>query len=298
MTTPETENCPICQDELKNESTIRTLPCSHKFHKDCIQKWIEMRNLCPLCKKIADTSQPVRELDDDRTDLTQQMIDNLIHGSINQSGVDFWMRMLQGFPMSSLGGFVTINRLTRQFDDGESEIMIEDVFSSPIQSFDLFDEFSRSPFEFTGNPYPSLLPRPRHLNRFSESQRPIPSARTSGDTRISESNVGSPSGSGNRRESGRNNGSSIRYSPYSMHPPPLSHLSSSQTNLQSHSHLDCPYQAQCANCYIIGCTHVIKRCGRCRQIRYCSRECQESNWPQHRDWCNAHRQQNSEEKKE
>ena len=279
-TEPEIENCPICQDELKDDSTIRTLPCNHKFHQDCIQKWIEMRNLCPLCKQVADTSQPVRELDDDRTDLTQQMIDNLIHGSINQSGINFWMQMLQGIPMSSIGGIMIRNRLSRQLDGGEAEIIIEDVFSGPfsgpfsgqipdsIQNLDLFGEFGRLPFEFTGQPQP----RPTQPSRPATARRPI---RVSGR----EGNIG-------------------RYSPYSTQSPTIQPIETRQTSLSDHSHADCPHQAQCANCYVIGCTHIIKRCGRCRQIRYCSRECQEANWPQHRDWCNAHRQQNREEKKE
>jgi hypothetical protein len=302
MTTPEIENCPICQDELKDESTIQTLPCNHKFHKDCIQKWIEMRNLCPLCKKVADTSQPVRELDDDRTDLTQQMIDNLILGSINQSGVNFWVRMLQGFPMSGLGGVMIRNRISDHIDDEKAEIFIEDIFSGPmIQSFDLFDEFSRIPFEFTEGPHGS---HPSQPNRLSATQRLSSFTRTN-NTGGSESSGDASRGIRNNR----NHGDNIRYFPYPIqtpvrHPPiqqtPVRHSSIQQT----YSHSDCPHQAQCANCYIIGCTHVIKRCGRCRQIRYCSRECQESNWPQHRDWCNAHRQQQQqqqqhrEEKKE
>lgn len=279
MATSEVETCPICQDELKDEPTIRTLPCNHKFHKDCIQKWIEMRNLCPLCKQVADTTQPVRELDDDRPDLTQQMIDNLIHGAINQSGINFWMQMLQGLPMSNLGGIMIRNRLSRQLDGGEAEIIVEDIFSGPfsrhipdsMRNLDLFGEFDRLPFEFTGQPPSQPQPQQSQLPHLFTTRRPI-----------------------FRPEMSGRGGSTGRYSPYSVQSPENQPIDTRP----HHSHTDCPHRAQCANCYVIGCTHIIKRCGRCRQIRYCSRECQESNWPQHRDWCNVHRQQTREEKKE
>ena len=43
--------CTICQDEFKNGDEIRTLPCFHKFHKDCIDKWLDRSSVCPICKK-------------------------------------------------------------------------------------------------------------------------------------------------------------------------------------------------------------------------------------------------------
>ena len=44
--------CPICQNAIKtNTEIIRELGCSHVFHLDCIDKWLLMKNQCPLCKK-------------------------------------------------------------------------------------------------------------------------------------------------------------------------------------------------------------------------------------------------------
>ena len=50
------QDCCMCQEELKVNQHIITLPCMHSFHSKCdecigIEKWLETSNLCPLCKK-------------------------------------------------------------------------------------------------------------------------------------------------------------------------------------------------------------------------------------------------------
>lgn len=49
----EGESCTICLDEIKKNEIIRTLPCSHIFHKVCIDKWFEKKQVCPNCNQSA-----------------------------------------------------------------------------------------------------------------------------------------------------------------------------------------------------------------------------------------------------
>jgi hypothetical protein len=43
--------CSICLSELCNDSTpVQMRSCSHLFHRDCIQTWINVRRTCPLCR--------------------------------------------------------------------------------------------------------------------------------------------------------------------------------------------------------------------------------------------------------
>lgn len=48
------ETCAICLEEYVNEAQIGTMKnCGHKYHADCIKKWLLMKNLCPICKAPA-----------------------------------------------------------------------------------------------------------------------------------------------------------------------------------------------------------------------------------------------------
>lgn len=47
----ENECCPICIDPYRASEVVRTLVCSHEFHKDCIDPWLLENRTCPMCKK-------------------------------------------------------------------------------------------------------------------------------------------------------------------------------------------------------------------------------------------------------
>lgn len=47
--------CSICKCDYMNLEKIRTLPCFHSFHMECIDPWLAIKNFCPLCKnKVAE----------------------------------------------------------------------------------------------------------------------------------------------------------------------------------------------------------------------------------------------------
>ncbi|CAH9107615.1 unnamed protein product [Cuscuta epithymum] len=51
--------CCICQEEYALGDEIGKLECEHRYHLGCIQKWLRMKNWCPICKASADrSSQP------------------------------------------------------------------------------------------------------------------------------------------------------------------------------------------------------------------------------------------------
>jgi hypothetical protein len=46
----EEDFCSICQDTIKKGSIIRKINCSHFFHAECCDKWLETNKKCPTCR--------------------------------------------------------------------------------------------------------------------------------------------------------------------------------------------------------------------------------------------------------
>lgn len=47
----EKESCPVCCDELVFKKKAVKLPsCGHFFHKKCIEEWVKVKPVCPICK--------------------------------------------------------------------------------------------------------------------------------------------------------------------------------------------------------------------------------------------------------
>jgi hypothetical protein len=46
-------SCAVCQESAVTDEKLRTLPCLHRFHVDCIDTWLAMATTCPVCKTSA-----------------------------------------------------------------------------------------------------------------------------------------------------------------------------------------------------------------------------------------------------
>ncbi|KAL4188655.1 hypothetical protein AMTRI_Chr08g161460 [Amborella trichopoda] len=45
-------DCVICWDSLVENDIVRELPpCSHIFHRQCIDKWFQRHSCCPICRR-------------------------------------------------------------------------------------------------------------------------------------------------------------------------------------------------------------------------------------------------------
>jgi hypothetical protein len=43
--------CLVCQEDYEIGNLLRTLPCHHAYHKDCIDKWLSQKPTCPVCHR-------------------------------------------------------------------------------------------------------------------------------------------------------------------------------------------------------------------------------------------------------
>ncbi|GJM99076.1 hypothetical protein PR202_ga16141 [Eleusine coracana subsp. coracana] len=42
--------CCICLTKYGDDDELRELPCKHFFHVQCVDKWLKINAVCPLCK--------------------------------------------------------------------------------------------------------------------------------------------------------------------------------------------------------------------------------------------------------
>ncbi|KAL3109393.1 hypothetical protein niasHT_015238 [Heterodera trifolii] len=42
--------CAICLGAYEIGDKVRTLPCEHQFHSECVDEWIKKHNNCPSCR--------------------------------------------------------------------------------------------------------------------------------------------------------------------------------------------------------------------------------------------------------
>ena len=57
----ETENnntCSICLDNMSENKVKLNCDCNYFYHQNCIDRWKEIRNECPICKKVLDNDEP------------------------------------------------------------------------------------------------------------------------------------------------------------------------------------------------------------------------------------------------
>jgi hypothetical protein len=82
-TTNENLNqCSVCLENINVGESCVTLECNHKFHVQCIERWCERHNTCPVCRhQIEEPQQNVQR--------TQRIIVNnisTVHMTVNYEG--------------------------------------------------------------------------------------------------------------------------------------------------------------------------------------------------------------------
>ncbi len=56
--------CGICRDDLISD--LKTLPCKHVFHAECIDSWTARCNQCPFCRRqVEENKEDVPESDEE-----------------------------------------------------------------------------------------------------------------------------------------------------------------------------------------------------------------------------------------
>ncbi|KAA8549297.1 hypothetical protein F0562_000981 [Nyssa sinensis] len=62
--------CSICLEQVNRGELVRSLPCLHQFHANCIDPWLRQQGTCPVCKLTVGSGwQESRESETDGDDM-------------------------------------------------------------------------------------------------------------------------------------------------------------------------------------------------------------------------------------
>ncbi|KAL6661938.1 hypothetical protein ACP70R_001322 [Stipagrostis hirtigluma subsp. patula] len=50
------EQCVICRVEFEEGESLVGLPCKHSYHSECINQWLQLNKVCPMCSSEVSTS--------------------------------------------------------------------------------------------------------------------------------------------------------------------------------------------------------------------------------------------------
>ncbi|XP_052197951.1 E3 ubiquitin-protein ligase SDIR1-like [Diospyros lotus] len=50
--------CTICLEQVNMGELVRSLPCLHQFHTNCIDPWLRQQGTCPVCKLAVGSGWP------------------------------------------------------------------------------------------------------------------------------------------------------------------------------------------------------------------------------------------------
>ena len=57
-TSDQDDGCTICLVQMEPNDLVKELMCSHCFHKDCLDTWLNVSTVCPMCRQEV---QPFRD---------------------------------------------------------------------------------------------------------------------------------------------------------------------------------------------------------------------------------------------
>ncbi|GLT27655.1 hypothetical protein SLA2020_026370 [Shorea laevis] len=84
----EEGECVVCLEEWGAGEVVKEMPCNHRFHGECIEKWLGIHGSCPVCryKMPVDEEEAGKEREDERRRVEREIWVSFSLGGERRSG--------------------------------------------------------------------------------------------------------------------------------------------------------------------------------------------------------------------
>jgi hypothetical protein len=89
----ENPMCSICLTDVTLDK--KALSCNHIYHKKCIDKWLERKSTCPVCRKEVGSEEPVLDFTLPRSSRRRRVRDDLFTSSTFQERHNYYRLQLE-----------------------------------------------------------------------------------------------------------------------------------------------------------------------------------------------------------
>jgi hypothetical protein len=72
----EYPTCSVCMSEIQQNNDTTLIPCGHLYHDNCVSKWFDMNNSCPVCRYELPTDDPDYEANRNNTSTRNNSVVN------------------------------------------------------------------------------------------------------------------------------------------------------------------------------------------------------------------------------
>lgn len=83
-----TEICSICHNSLEGSGLSAPFKCKHEFHSGCINRWLENRSTCPLCRQELDRVTINNEFVWAAAEGNQEQVEQMLRDGADVNSID------------------------------------------------------------------------------------------------------------------------------------------------------------------------------------------------------------------